>query len=139
MIKSSTWISNLPLELSMLNPEDYVQPEWVKKDKEIVVGEMPDDLKRVFTLFRGYQKLAAQTSVELQFAYMDQKPVALGKTNEYNSKAEVLQRILWYSINEYFDLWTHPQIGVRQEYQIVYSDEIPPPPMMGFQFGGREY
>ncbi len=65
MIKSSTWVSNLALELDMLQPEDYIEPQWVKSDKEIVIGELPDDLKRVFTLYMMYQKTAAQASDQI--------------------------------------------------------------------------
>ena len=132
MIKSSTWISNLHLELSMLNPEDYIEPQWEKSGKEIVIGELPDDLKRVFTLYMIYQKAAAQSSVDMTFAIVDQKQAAKGKVNENESKAAFLNRMLWHGVHDLFDLWHHPIVGVRQQYQVIYSDEIPPPPMIGF-------
>ena len=139
MIKSSTWISNLSMELSMLKPEEYVQPEWVMKDKEVEVGELPDDLKRIFTLFRFYQKAAAQAAVELQFTPPEGRLEARGKANELHSKADILYGMLWYAATEHFNLWHHPQVALRQGYQVVYSDEPPAHPQgMGFNmFGGQ--
>ena len=138
MIESSPWLSNLHLELDMLKPEDYIEPQWERSSKETIVGELSDDLKRVFTLYIIYQKAAAQASVDMTFATVDEKETAKGKVNENESKAALLNRMLWHGVHDKFDLWHHPIVGVRQNYQVIYNDEPPPPQMMGFNiFGGQ--
>ena len=139
MIKSSPWLSNLHIELDMLKPEEYIEPQWEKSDKEVVIGELPDDLKGVFTLYIYYQKTAAQASIDMTFATVDEKQVAKAKVNENESKAALLNRMLWHGVHDLFELWSKPLVGVRQNYEVVYSDEPPlPPQIIGFNpFGGQ--
>lgn len=138
MIRFSTWLNNLQMELDVIPPEEFVEPEWeLKPPDEVIVGDMTDDLKRLFTLLRSYFRETEMSKVNTQFSSTDDRASQQARANELMHKTDTLDRIFWTAIGENYNLWEHPQVFIRKGFKIAYSDVVPRPQIIGFNpFGG---
>ena len=121
----TTWIKLLPLEIS--NITEMWEPEQeVDEAFDHPVGEMSDDLRKLFSLWRQTQKCAEQLILEARYSHNADEQKSLGtRAFEIQKKAEVLREIFWISVRDEFGLWNKDAIGVCRGYLVIWSDKKP--------------
>lgn len=122
----STWLKLLPLEMTTVEdfrePTDKIDPRY-----DHIVGEMSDDLKRLYTLWMQIDRESERLAHEAKWESDEAKKRQL-VTNVYEiyKKAEILQEIFWISLKDDYQLWDKPSVGVRKNYQVVWTEERNP-------------
>ena len=101
---SMTWLRLLPMEIDSVT--ELITPAGPIKRSEKPLGEMSEDLKRMWTLSLSLKKAAAQCKVERQFATSPDETWRLfAREHELESKAKALSYIFWISFYDEFDAW----------------------------------
>ena len=123
----STFIKLLPLELAEI--KEFQEPTADIEDGDHVVGDMSEDLKKLWTLWKQSAYRASELKLQLRYG---QQNVTKAQTTEAETKAEVLNIIFWIAIHDEFSLWDKESTGVRKGYKVVWSDEAHPglPPFL---------
>lgn len=118
----STWLKFLSLELGEI--ADFLEPRVEFDPREdIYVGEMIEDLKRLYTLWQNYDRVADQYLLEARHAKSENEmKSAFLKAKELKERADVLENIFWISLKDEFGLWDKPSIGVRRGFVVVWSE-----------------
>lgn len=117
----STFIKLLPLELAEIKEFQEPTADVVKGDH--VVGEMSEDLKKLWTLWKQSAYRASELSLQHRYG---QQNVTKAQATEAETKAEVLNIIFWIAIHDEFSLWDKNSTGVRRGFKVVWSDETHP-------------
>lgn len=133
----SNWIKILPMALREIEKGEFCDPEKeVNLEEDHVVGEMSEDLKRIYTTWINLQESADRAILEAKYAKGDdQRKELTGRAKELHAKTEALEIIFWISVRDEFELWDKSSIGVRKNFQIVWSDEGPPKTFLDFLRG----
>ncbi|MBI3956755.1 MAG: hypothetical protein HY340_02090 [Candidatus Kerfeldbacteria bacterium] len=124
----NTWIQSLQAELDKVDLQGVIEPQGEIEERDHVVGQANDDLKRLYGLMMRWSKASLESVVAAQFApnrelreHYTNQATMLGK------KSEVLTEIFWITIKETFDLWQKPSVGIRKGWKVVWSEpEVPP-------------
>lgn len=120
------------MEIGDLPDEEVIAPEGEIEQKDHLAGDLNNDtqLQRIYTLGRKLSESGARMLLEAHLARKhDQQEELLIKASELRAKAEIVMSIFWISIKDSFQLWDKPSVGIRQEWQVVWSDQdisIPP-------------
>ncbi|GAI58447.1 unnamed protein product [marine sediment metagenome] len=134
----SDWLKFLSIELQDITSDKFLEPgaDNMKGDRE--VGEMDDDLKRLWTLWQFYQKVAAKCTFDIKYEPgANIKELSVKKT-EFQAKAEVLRDIFWIAVKDKFGLWYAPSIGVRKGFIVVEMEEHEGPDSFFRRLFGKE-
>ena len=126
-LKMSTWLKLLPLELSEIT--EYVEPQTeLDPQKFHVLGEMTEDLKKLYTLWFTLAKQKDEYLLAARYA-KDEKEEKLNLTRaiELGEKTEVVKQIFWISLRDEFNLWNklvidEVMIGVSKGFKVVWSE-----------------
>lgn len=117
-------------------------------DKDHVVGVMSDGLRRLWVLFERAIEYFKSARTAVAHAMVDAisspnppkepPPELVKKINLAESREEALRGLFWESVrHEFPDLYGKESIGVREGWQVVWTepagDEASPP---GAVFGG---
>lgn len=114
----STFVKLLPLELTALTEEELIEPQQKVTKRDRVVGEMDDELKRLWTLFQQYSKKSDIARVEAEYG---------GNTGEAQSLAmrtHAVEAIFWIAVHDKFELWEKPSVGVRAGWKVVWHEGV---------------
>jgi len=122
----TTWLKLLPMELEEI--EELIEPPLeFNPQTERKIGEMSEDLKKLYTLWQNLEKEFAQQIVQARFARNErERKLTYLKLNETKERAEVLQRLFWISVRDEFKLWEEDTIAVRKGFLIVVVEEDRP-------------
>mgnify|MGYP005820954337 CR=1 FL=1 len=120
-----TWLKSLPLEISMVEVSNTLVPKQEVGPQDHVLGEVSEDLKRLFALRTSVVKQGAQLMVDANFGGSEgmSKEDIHRKMIELKNKGEVLNRLFWVGIYEQFNCWEHSSIGVRNGWLAVWTDD----------------
>lgn len=79
----------LSLELRSLDQNDFYEPDAELRPDDHVVGDLSEDLIRLYTMWRLLQKQTAEKTMEAKFGRLpdEQKEELIYKIFELNSKA----------------------------------------------------
>lgn len=123
----STFIKLLPLEMDEV--KEYREPDMELREKDHVVGDMSDSLKKLWTLWK--QTAYRADELKLQLRYGEQN-TSVGQARELESKAQVIRDIFWIAVNDEFELWGKLRVGVRKGFKVVWNEEEMPqlPPFL---------
>ena len=112
----NTWFKLLPLEIQAV--EELVEPTDEVKEGETIVGTVPDELKRLWSLHKSMKKAAEMMEIELR--YTKGSAQDRGKVCELMGKAKALEIIFWTGVLDEWQLWGHPeQTALRVGWQVV--------------------
>ena len=114
----TTWLKLLPLELQEIT--DFIEPPQKVVRGDNLVGVMSDDLKKLYTLWMLVDKEAEQSKLNYRFTH---KPEDEHKALEYGAKTEALRCLFWVCLKEEFDLWSKSISGIREGWQVCWTDE----------------
>ena len=101
---------------------DFLEPNREIERNDHVVGEMSDDLKKLYTLWNSTMKSAMQLQMERMFGQVKDKDDWKARFDEITDKIEILQRLFWFAVKAEHNLWGYPSIGVRKGFTVVWSD-----------------
>lgn len=123
----STFIRLLPLELQEV--QEYKEPDMQVEKGDHIVGDMSDDLKKLYTLWRQFSYRASELTLQLEYGRQN---VGKAEVNEIKTKAEVLRDLFWIAVSDEFELWDRNRTGVRKGFKVVWSEEQRPdmPPFL---------
>ena len=128
----TSWFDLLPADLSGLSTEEVLPPYGDMEPSDHWAGDASNDeqLQRLYSLARRLAESAARTGLEAQLARKhEQREEFIMKCYELRKKAELVIEIFWISIKDSFQLWDKDSIGIREDWQVVWSDQdtsIPP-------------
>ncbi len=87
------------------------------------------ELQRLWTLGRRLRVEARRTIADAQLAKKDAQQELLTRANELDQKGELVLDIFWASIKDSFNLWDKASIGIREGWQVIWSDvDVTNPP-----------
>lgn len=128
----SNWIDVIKMEIEMINAGELLEPYAEASSDDHVVGDLDDDLKKIYTLALRWDKAAIEMLVSARYVNDDmRRKQDLEKASELRRKSELLMDIFWVSIKDSFELWKNPSIGIRKGWKVVWSDANPIPPILG--------
>lgn len=132
----NTWLKLLPIEIKEVT-NYLLPPSSVDTSKDTVIGSLPDELIKLYSLWTATSKECDRTLVDLRYSRADEALFA--RYDELSDKAKALELLFWIGVKEHFNLWgvgVNATIGIRQEYQIVkFSREDNIPPFLKGLFG----
>lgn len=119
----STWLKFLQIELQDITSDKFLEPgaDYGEGDKK--VGVMDDGLKRLWTLWQSYKKVAAKCAFDIRYEPGANIEELSAREYEFQTKSEVLREIFWIAVKDKFGLWHALSIGVRKGFIIVESEK----------------
>jgi len=117
----STFIKLIPLDLAEI--KEFKEPDMPVTEGDHVVGDMGEDLKKLWTLWKQSAYRASELKLQLRYG---QQNVTKAQVNEAMIKARAINDIFWIALSDEFGLWDKNSTGVRQGYKVVWSDETAP-------------
>ena len=131
----NTWLKLLPLEIQ--DVQDLIEPTVEVKEGETIVGVVSDELKKLYTYWKGLKKSGDLQIVELEYKKAtDQEH---GKIAELKTKARALEMLFWVGVCDELHLWGHTEMlpGIRIGWQVVEYKQLELPFPFKF-FGGQQ-
>jgi len=127
----STWLKFLPIEIKEV--DTLIEPAEEVKEGDTVVGELSDDLKKLWTLSKAVKKAAELLAVEVRYT-PSACPEEHGRVSEQATKARCLEMIFWISVLDELQMWGHPEAyALRAGWKVV---EFKQPETNPFKFLG---
>jgi hypothetical protein len=105
------------------SPKELIGPN------EEVVGELPDDFKKFWTIIRRLDLESDEAGLKYKHSQDDDDNVRAILKNNYqcaNAKSQLATAMFFYSLSEFYDTWGK-YFGVRAEWILVKYD---PPHML---------
>jgi len=140
----SIWVDLLASELELveLNPGNPFEPMVdVNPDRDHVVGEVSDELRRLYLTAIRWIKTSMEINVEANFTQDTQQAERLAiKAHELQEKGKILRNIFWAALKDEHKMWNKPSVGLRSGWIAVWS-EPETPHIIGFLedlFGGDD-
>jgi hypothetical protein len=130
------FIQALGLELETI--QELIEPFEEIKPGEEVIGEISEELRRLYTYWRVTGKAAG--AIENEISWGDANPETRARAYELNIKAQVLHAILWVAIQDEIGVWEDKQrLFLRKGFKIIKTPPKPPMfPMFNIFPGGPE-
>lgn len=125
----STFLKLLPLELEGVDKSQYIDPGSEVEKTDNIVGTAPDNLKKLYTLWKLKDKAAAELALKATYSRSKEEVIEhLSKASEYHYKAEALKQLFWVAIHDEFSLWDKEVAGIRTGWQVIWHDDDNPSP-----------
>jgi hypothetical protein len=133
------WLKFLPMELREI--DEVIEPRGEISPGEKVIGEMTEDLKKLFTAWMLAKKRSEEFKLEAKIGTSDPEEAI---TNGYMwfARGDILQRMFWASVSDEFGLWKNAlqdyTTGVRKGFKVVIFEDKKPdiPDFLKRLFGG---
>ncbi len=127
-----SWIDLIKMEMEM--EQQLFEPQTEISKIDHIVGEVDDDLKKLYCIAMQWKKAADETLPAARRINVDQDQ-QLAKARELYQKSEILQEIFWISLEDSFNLWHRRSIGVRKGWKVVWTElseapEMPETPLI---------
>lgn len=122
----ATWFKLLATELESLSENDLIGPLAEIEENDHIVGDISSDLdlQKLYALGRRLNAEAERLLVDARVARSREEMRELGsRAQELAEKGSLIIDIFWASIKDSFRLWDKSSIGVREGWQIVWSDQ----------------
>lgn len=117
------WFKNLLEKIEKISEGDCQEPSEAVKPGDNIAGDMTDGHKKLFTLWCRLQKVAEQSYIDARYLQDDdRKKQADIRAHELLQKADAFREIFWISINDHFEIWEKPSVGVRKGFLVVWSE-----------------
>ena len=116
------WLEVFQNDLKEIQGKDLINPGApFDDDHDNHVGYADDYLRRLYTIMMTYQKRSELALLEAKYAKRD-RASAIRMVWEFNNKAEAASKIFWIEVNEKFNLWGKSNVGIRDEWRVVWSE-----------------
>lgn len=127
-----TFIKMIPLEVEDM---EIMEPTEDMSPGEIVVGEMPECCRKLYTYGNHIAERYARLQIELHMGRVD-RDKAMSELEELESKAKLIGHMMWVGIKDELNLWEgkhNVDYGVRKGYVVVRFKSKPQ--MLGLNLG----
>lgn len=126
----ATFVRNLTMDMAM--QEDLVEPMAEATKDDTFVGDMTDDLKRLWSMKVGYSRSADEIELKLKYLPEPHPIDELAKIAELRQKAKALDILFWIGVQDTFHLWgTAEGVACRKGWTIA---TVPAPKMPSISF-----
>jgi len=124
----------LLVELDMIKDDEIIEPDAEDIPEDIYVGEMTNQERKLYTLKQEARRAAAQSEFKLQFNRLDEDQKVAEQINYARamSKADLLDRLFWFEVNDQHRLWDIASVGVRRGFKVVKNEAETGPDIGGF-------
>lgn len=126
----STFVKLIPMELDLITQDAFIEPTEPVTKKDHVVGNMDDELKRLWTLYIQYQKKAEIAEVEARYGGN------IAEAQSLAMRTHALDSIFWIAVNDKHQTWDKPSMGVRSGWKVVWHELDTPTFGTMFMMGG---
>ena len=116
-----TFLKLLPLELGQIT--ELIEPTDAIEDGDHVVGVVPEDLRKLYTLSLLKQKAKDEAMLEAKYASPALRQTLTTEAHELNGKAHVLRELFRIALSDEFRLWDKPAAAVRTGWQVVWFEK----------------
>lgn len=121
-MNTTEYMKLLPLELGQLKDEQLLEPESEIRYNDVVVGEMTDIQKKLYTLMSLKERATDEYLVAYKYETDDSKKREIfGTGSKCAFEARLLNCLFWMSVNDEFSLWEYEKCGARKGWKIVRS------------------
>lgn len=121
-----TWIDDLKRQVKELTLDVQIEPPTEISAEEHVVGEMDEDLKRLYQVIMHLRKSSAIMMQEaFVLGFQTNVDGLVGAGAELTDKFGVAQSIFIISLRDTFNLWDKPYVGIRKGWKVVWRDQEP--------------
>lgn len=135
----SKFLESMLTELKSVN--NLMEPTGEIESDDHVVGEIDDDLKRMYVLARQWERMALENFLSARYASDNSmRESYMYRASELKEKNDLLMKMFWISIRDSFHLWGKSNIGIRKGWVAVWSNPSPPniQQILGF-LGGNPF
>ena len=137
----ATWFKLLATELESLSENDLSGPLLAElEEKDHVVGDITSDLdlQKFYVLGRRLIAESERLLIDAREAGSRKEMEELvSRAQELTDKGHLIVNIFWTLIKDSFQLWDKSSIGIREGWQVVWSDQNSSlPPFLRGLFGG---
>lgn len=127
--KSMLWLKLLPLEIDSV--KDLIYPREAVRQGENIRGKLPEDLKKLYSLWQSIARDKEEVAVQQKYAKTDEEEHELGlKLEELGARARTLAMIFWLSVADELGLWGIEEqgLGLRKDFEVVtfVRPQLPP-------------
>jgi len=130
------WLKEVIHDAQVMPKDKFWVPEFDPTEDDLkatTVGDVPDDLKRLFTLYRD---ASAKASVAMAVAETartpEQKDKLMAVATELHYKYRALKTIFWVSAQSYLGVWDAEQsLSITSKWKFGVSEEEPEPDLEG--------
>jgi len=117
------WLETVKVEMEKVSADEIIGTDDEVKKDDTVVGVVSEDLQKLFTLAKQYQKIAAEKQVAMKFAEDDkEKEEHEAQYWSANNKAGLFRDIFWVELRDQFQLWTKDSVAFRKGWKVVWKD-----------------
>lgn len=136
----SNFLESMLTELKTINLNNLMEPTGEIEPDDHAIGEIDDDLKRMYSLAKQWEKKAFESLLAARYASDNSMRASyMYRANELKDKNDLLMKMLWISIRDSFNLWGKPRIDIKKNWIAVWSNPPPSiPQILGF-FGGNPF
>lgn len=133
--KLSTFLGLLPIELSELKDEQYIEPRSKLEEGCKILGDFSDSMKRLYTLWLMKERRAKEYAMEAEYntSLSERKRFAV-LAIECKDKSEAVRQLFWIALQDELSLWNAEHIGVIEGWKVATS--LPPQNVRGMILGG---
>jgi hypothetical protein len=117
------WLGTLKLELDSIL--EFIEPiNDIVEEEDEIIGEMDDDLKRLYTLWQETEKVRDQYKLDIKHETDRDRSIELSvKYGEIKAKTRVLKGLFWISVFDEFNLWNEESfVYVCRGFFVVKHD-----------------
>ena len=123
--KTAFWVDLIQLEAANIDDLQLVEPDTRVKSHEKVIGELPSELKRIFTMIKmiitsGDELCEKINTTDTKIGARKIKELRK-RADELSSKAAILFQVFLAAVYDEFKLWGQENImvGVRTGWRVV--------------------
>ena len=123
-MKTSTFMSLLPLELSAVDESQYIEPlEFTESDMNYL-GEATEIMKKLYTLWLLKDKAAEECYTQARYSRTDEERKLHDAAGaEYRTKAQAVRQLFWIAVQDEFNTWGKESVGIVKGWRIYWSNE----------------
>lgn len=128
----ASWFDLLSVEMDTLSPGDILEPDTAVSVNDHVAGYADTDLElqKLYTIGMRLKEAGERAFLDAKWAKGDEvKQEFLNRARELHEKGDLVLDVFWISIYDSFQLWGRHSIGIREGWQVVWSDQdtsLPP-------------
>lgn len=128
------------MELENESSDHMLEPTREIDKDDHKVGRASPEVRKLYSLGMQWDRAAHEAALAAR--YISDKTMqqqTLSRSVELNEKSEILMNIFWASLKDAFGLWDKPSVGIRRNWEVVWSESEVPPILgiLGDLLGGR--
>jgi len=130
---TTTLLDTLKIEIANAEPNKFL-PKDEPSEGEQVVGTLPEDLQRFWTVVESYRKAGVEAYVAYMMASKSEREQRFRELHLVTLRTQIVKELFWLTVREKFDLLSNIGVGLRSGWRIVAIPAKASPTIIGFGF-----